>query len=638
MSRPHRPKTPAVTASSLPRTERELLGDISSRLSRWKSRDFVRELEVAAERRRAAHSAIAGATTAPTFENTCLPLEMLDLEVDAAATDFNSLLAALRPARLVSSEKKIVAILSQVESDDMSDNRPALRLRRLHRTAHGLGSRQKKLLSDHYRGFLRSGYYLPSPQRKKLATLATRLAKLESSYTRASAIERKYVMVRTARQLGGLSASEIAEFRMHALKMGKKGWAIPLEPTQHQPLTASLKSAPLRRRMHEISMRRGTRTSLIASEILSLRHQTALLLGFKDWACYKLSESFAKSPPRVWSSLKSIAALTRPLAIRDLVTAESKGWSKTTDTLLCPLSFLPSVDDSFRGFDPVAVLERGCFEAAGHLFGLKFQRVKGVALYHRDATLYRVSERDGTTLGFLTVDPWIRHGKEDGAWASNWATSPSTLPAAAIFMNAPRSGCSFSDAKTMFHEFGHALHALFSFGQFPSHWGLEMASDFAEIPSQLAETWAEYPEIYQKFAPPSAPLLESLCPQRPSDGSGLRQAALLVSSASDMLLHSAPTPNPLGTSDRRAAALLGLTGGMSAPRYKAGFFEHSFSAGYDASYYSYLWTESRAKSIAQKVARMGGLTESAGSLLRGELLAPGDCVSPSVLSGKWILR
>lgn len=634
MNRRSRQHTPVVPFDSLPADERALVGGLSARLSGWKSRDFAKELEAAAARRREALVASAELTDPPTFENTCLPLEMLDLEADTVSTDFNSLLSALRPARLVVAEKKIVAILSRMESEDMSDNRLALRLRRLRRSAPELYPAQKKLLDDHYKGFLRSGYYLPPSRRRALSLLFTRLAKLESAYSRASAAERKYVMVRSARQLDGLSATEIAEFRGHARKMGRQGWAVPLEPTQHQPLTASLKSAALRRRLHEISMRRGRRTARIAGEILSLRRRAAALLSFRDWASCKLSESFAKSPSRVWSSLKSIARTALPLAARDLATARSRGWSKSEDTPLCPLSFLPSEEDSFRGFDPVIVLEKGCFTAAHRLFGLSFQRVTGVALYHPDAMLYRVLEKSGDTLGFLTVDPWIRRGKEDGAWASQWMTLPGSLPAAAIFTNAPRSGCPFSEVKTMFHEFGHALHALFSFGQFPSHWGLEMPSDFAEIPSQLAETWAENPEIYREFAPSDAPPLEALCPKAPAAGAGLRQAALLVSSASDMLLHSSPAPPPIDSSDRRAAAALGLPRALSTPRYKAGYFEHAFSAGYDAAYYSYLWTESKAKSLARKVHKLGGLSESAGSLLREQLLAPGGRVSSATLRAR----
>lgn len=619
-----------VPVDSLPASERALLSGLSARLAGWKTRDFAGELARAATTRRRELDAVASSSSAPTFENTCLPLEMLDLESDAVSTDFSSLLSALRPARLVAAEKKIVAILSRMESEDMADNRLALRARKLRRTSRSLSSAQRKLLDDHYKGYLRSGYYLPSARRRELALISTRLAKLESAYSRAAAAERKYVMVRSPRSLAGLSRAEIAEFRSHARKMGKQGWAVPLEPTQHQPITASLKSAALRRRLHEISMSRGRRTARIAGEILSLRRRSAALLGFRDWASCKLSESFAKTPTRVWASLKSIARTALPLASRDLAFARSRGWSKAEDTPLCPLSFLPSAEDSFRGFDPVVALERGCFEAARRLFGLRFQRVTGVALYHPDAILYRVLEKDSSTLGFLTVDPWIRRGKEDGAWASHWVTSPGSLPAAAIFTNAPRSGCPFSEVKTMFHEFGHALHALFSFGQFPSHWGLEMPSDFAEIPSQLAETWVEHPDIYRALAPDGAPGLEALCPRTAPAGSGLRQAALLVSSASDMLLHSSSLP--VESSDRRAAALLGLPRALSTPRYKAGYFEHAFSAGYDAAYYSYLWTESKAKSLAGKVRKLGGLSESAGSLLREQLLAPGGRVSRVTLS------
>jgi Zn-dependent oligopeptidase len=279
-----------ILASSLPRPERTLLADLSSRLSGWKTRNFTKELSASSQRRRTALLAAASSPASPTFENTCLPLEMLDIEVDAISADFNTLLSALRPARLVSAEKKIVAALSKMEAEDMEDNRLALRLRKLRRTgAGGLDPRQRKLLEDHYRGFLLSGYYLPPHLRKKLTLLSTLLAKLESSYARAASKERKYVIVRSVRQLEGLSDTEIAEFRSHARKEGKVGWAIPLEPTQHQPITSCIKFPcpaaaelpPSRRISYPCAVRRHPCwVSRIGLPTSSLIHSPSLLPEF----------------------------------------------------------------------------------------------------------------------------------------------------------------------------------------------------------------------------------------------------------------------------------------------------------------------------------------------------------------------
>lgn len=633
------PPVKVISLSALPKVEVVLLEDLSSRLSRWKSRDFVSELTTAIHRRQGAMSHAASSTSRPTFTNTCLTLEMMDLEIDSISTDFNSLLSALRPKSLESAEKGVVALLSAVEASDMADNRMALRVRQLRRSFPPCrSSAKRKLIDDYYKGFLHEGCYLPKAKRSLLSNLSTTLARLESSYSRASSKERKYVLIRSRLQLEGLTAVELAEARLRAQKMNKEGWAIPLEPTQYQPVTSSLKSPRLRRRLHEASMARGRQTAPLASKILSVRHKIARLLGFRDWATYKLSSSFAKSPGKVWSTLKSLVPATRSLALRDVAMARTLGWSSSSGTPLCALSYLPSEEDAFRGFSPVSVLEKGCFTAAKKLFGLSFEKVEGVKFYHPDVCLYRAVETSGSTLGFLTVDPWLRPGKEDGAWASDWATAPGTLPVSAIVMNSARSGCTFLEAKTVFHEFGHALHSLFSFKQFPSHWGLGMPSDFAEIPSQLAETWAEYPEIYRLFAPPSAPALATLTPPTPPSGAGLKQAALLVSAAADMLMHSAPSvkssPTSIQSADTAAASLVDLPKEVSHPRYKAQYFEHIFSSGYDAGYYSYLWSESRAKSLAIWLRKTGGLSLRQGIKLRKGLLAPGGTVTASDLAAR----
>ncbi len=627
-----------VRTTSLPSVERKLLSELSDRLSGWKDRDFVGELKRTLEHRRQALEEISSCPTPPTFRNTCLPLEMLDLEVDAVLGDFNTLLSSLRHPALLSVEKRISRLASESDKEDMQDNRSALRIRALWkntRTRH-LSASKRRLIKDHYLGFLRSGYYLPTRTRTRLSKLYTKLTDLERAYSRASAKEQKCIQVESRPLLKGLSAREISEFRNLARASKKSGWLIPLEPTQHQPITSSLEEPRLRRLMHKAALARGRRTAPVAREILRLRHKIAVLMGYKDWASCKLSESFARTPQRVWSRLKRIARKAGKSAASDLLAARQRGWSPVSDTSVCPLSYIPSKEDTFRKFDPRAVLERGCFTAALKLFGLRFQKISGIPLFHRDAVTYRVLEGNGKVLGFLTTDLWHRQGKDDGAWASQWITKPGLPAAASIFMNAPRSGCSFSDARTVFHEFGHALHALFSSKQYPSHWGLEMPSDFAEIPSQLAEAWASYPEIYRCFAPSDAPPASSVSPPRPSLGEGLQKTALLVSSATDIMMHSSPTKD-LSALDAEAARVLGLKGLQATPRYRASYFEHVFSSGYDASYYSYIWTESEAEALSKWIRVSGGLSAKVGRALRKHLMAPGGALNTESLSARFKL-
>jgi peptidyl-dipeptidase Dcp len=607
---------------SLPKKEKNLLRELSQRLGGWTQRDFCRELNSTIRSRRKALEEIVTSPAPPTFDNTCLASELADLAVDKVGSDFQSLLSAIRPKKLATLERRMSKAAAHMDAADLADNRLAMRMRHLKTSARNLDKVQKRLVEDYCRTFVKEGYFLSTANRRRISGLQMRLAALETDYSKAQVKEPKLVHTPHREDLEGLSPAEVAEARLRSKKMGRGGWAISLEPTLEQSVTVHIKSPEFRRRIHRAASSRGRLTGKIASRIVHLRHRIAKSLGFGNWAEYRLAETFARRSSTIWSMLRSESASAQKAASRDLLAAQAAGWLKDKDTPQCALSMIPSTQDSFKGFDAIRVLESGCFSAANRLFGLRFEKVSGVRLYHKDIATYRVSEGSGETLGFITLDPWLRAGKDDGAWASHWVTDPGTYPIAGIFLNSSRAGCSFEEVKTVFHEFGHALHALFSFGPYPSYWGLEMPSDFAEVPSQLAESWATNKAIYALYAPENAPPLQILSPKKQPAGAGLRRTALLISSAADLIIHTDRSP-ALEGADQLASARLGLGKGDVFPRYKSTFFEHIFNSGYDAGYYSYVWCEAHARVLEKWTARRSGLRIENGEFLRKSILAPG---------------
>lgn len=245
----------------------------------------------------------------------------------------------------------------------------------------------------------------------------------------------------------------------------------------------------------------------------------------------------------------------------------------------------------------------------------------------------------GRTLGFLTTDFWRRRGKDDGGWASTWDDTDSggRIPSVSICCNFTRNGfCDMGGVLTIFHEFGHVLHALFTARLSPSHVGLKTTNDFVETPSQLAEYWAYDKSIYRLFAEPNSPSHRQIVSTL-SAGTGLHYLGSIISSAADLLWHGADAGrfrSCLGV-DKRAMRLVAKGAGPVVPRYKSSYFGHIFGDGYDASYYSYLWCELSAGRIHRWVKSKGGLNRKTGTALRRHIYGAGGDVSEPGERGPW---
>lgn len=430
-----------------------------------------------------------------------------------------------------------------------------------------------------------TGSFLSPHRRKRARPLLDEISRLEQLYARALAREKKFVFFRSASSLSGLTAHHVKACRAQALAMGRAGWALPLDDTVDQDVNLMLTRPATRARVLRASRSRGSRVSRIARKIALTRRRAAIFMGSPDWASVRMSRLASACSASVWKMLlRQMASLSR-----------APSPSPTTPSLGIPPSFLP-----------YAVLERGCFYAARKFFGLRVSRIRGVALYHPSVRLYRVASSSGC-LGFITADLSSRPGKSDGAWASCWEDSESSqsYPVVGIFCNLGQR-CSFSGVGDIFHEFGHALHALLSSRRPVFSSALSMPNDLLEVPSMLAETWILDPSVYSRIRTPSSPShaevkLLSSSPRKTTDRIGD-----ILSAATDLVWHGSSIPTTDIGIRNSVNKRLGIPAGSPfSPTYSENMFPHIFCSDYDASYFSYLWCEEQATQIELWMAPKG---------------------------------
>jgi peptidyl-dipeptidase Dcp len=305
-------------------------------------------------------------------------------------------------------------------------------------------------------------------------------------------------------------------------------------------------------------------------------------------------------------------------------------------------------------FEMNNVLQNGVFYAANQLYGLTFKERKDIPVWHPDVRVFEVFNADGTPLALWYCDYYKRDNKNGGAWMSSFVRQSKlmgTLPVVYNVANLPKPAegepalISFSDVITMFHEFGHALHGMFSAAEFPGLSGTSVARDFVEFPSQFNEHWATYPAIFNHYAKhhkTGAPMPAELSAKiRKSEdfNQGYALTELLAAAELDMQWHSLPASAPLQKADEFEKAALekkGLTLSYVPPRYRSSYFSHIWGGGYAAGYYAYLWSEMLDDDAFQWFQDHGGLTRENGDRLRAMVLSRGNTEDLVTMYTAWL--
>ncbi|MBB3948952.1 M3 family metallopeptidase [Aureimonas jatrophae] len=630
--------------------------------------DFTPAFAEAMARHRAEIDTITAETAQPTFENTVLALERAGHLLSDVASAFFTLAGAHTNDELQQVEREVSPLLSRHGSAISLDPRLFARIDDLHarRTDLGLEPQALRLLEKLHRGFLRSGARLEGAARERFADLNARLAELGTRFSQnVLADERAYARPVSAEELAGLPAFLVSAMEDAASERGLAGHVVTLSRSIVVPFLTYYPKRELRAEVFAAWTRRGENKGAhdnrpVIAEILQLRAEKARLLGYPNFASYKLDDTMAKTPEAVRDLLTRVWERARERAVSDAAVLSRLAREDGDNAPFAPADWRFRAEQRRRAefaIDETALksyfqldpMIEASFDVANRLFGLRFEPIPDPQAWHPDVRAWRVLDPDGTERGVFLGDYFARSSKRSGAWMSA-LRSQSGIDGGErpVIYNVcnfakPAKGqpalLSVDDARTLFHEFGHALHGLLSDVTYPSLAGTAVSRDFVELPSQLYEHWLMTPEVlgrHARHAETGEPLPQALADKlhaaRTFDA-GFDTVEFTSSALVDLLLHT-DGEAPADPMAREQAILTEI--GMPAEmvmRHRSPHFAHIFSGdGYSSGYYSYMWSEVLDADAFEAFEETGDVFDAeTAQRLRRNVYAAGNSEDPAVL-------
>ena len=600
---------------------------------------------------------------AATFENTIVALEKSGRTLSRVRVVFNNK-ADSDTNPIIDAIKAEIAPKLSAHLDSILLN-PLLwsRIAALYnqRDSLDLNEEDDWILQRYYRDFQFAGANLSDKERAELKRINIRLSELGTEFATCllSDTNDSAIIVDTIAELDGLTASEIAAAKVGADARGLSDkWLIDMVNNSGNPLLETLTYRPLRERIMHASLSRGNRnntndTKNILKEITSLRAHRAALFGAKNHAEYVMRERTAKKPENVHAMLRPIAATVAQnvklegAVLQEIITAsgekfslESWDWDFYAAKVRAE-KFNVDGAEVKSYFELEKVLWDGVFYAATKLYGITFNERTDLVTAHPEARAFEVFNEDGSKLGLFIGDFYTRDSKSGGAWMDNFVDQNfllGELPVVFNHLNIPKPPpgeptlLTFDFLTTLFHEFGHALHGLFSNVKYPRVAGTSVERDYVEFPSQVNEMWIFWPEVVENFAVhyqtgeklPAAiinSIKESAIFNQGHATSSYLQAAIL-----DLALHEIPDGfaiDDVEAFEAEAIKNYGLDYSPVPTRYRSTYFSHIFDGGYSAGYYGYIWSEILDADAVEWFKENGGLTRENGDHFRNELLSRG---------------
>ena len=576
-------------------------------------------------------AAIAADPAPPSFDNVIVALETSGRLLTRVEGVFHNLASSATNQALQAIELEMAPRLAAHWSAITLNATLFARIDRLYQRRDGLGldAESLRVLERYHLDFVRAGAQLKGERRDRYAVIAQRMAALGTQFSQnVLGDEEDYVLGLSDRQMGGVPGSVRDAAAALAKERGIDApFAVSLSRSSVEPMLQFADDRALRETLFRAWTARGTGQGNgggrdnggIITEMLALRAERAALLGYENFAAFKLADSMAGTPARARALLEDVweparaRALEERDALQDLIAQEGGNFR------LAPWDWRYYAEKLRRArydFDEGAVkpyfelgnMIEAAFFTASRLFGLSFRERNDIPVHHPDVRVWEVM-REGKAIGLFYGDYFARPGKQGGAWMSSFRDQErltgarpgeDVLPIVINNCNFPKSDqclLSFNEGETLFHEFGHALHGLLSQARFPRLSGTNVARDFVELPSQLYEHWLEQPEVLGQFArhhqtgePMPPALMDKLLKTR-HYGQGFATVEFLASAIIDMDFHTLPPPAAaLAAQDvilRRIAMPEEIV-----PRHGAPHFGHVFGGdGYAAGYYAYLWSE-----------------------------------------------
>ena len=613
--------------------------------------------------------AIAVDPAQPAFDNTIVALERSGRGLRRVASLFWALAGAHTNDTLLAIEREISPRLA-AHSNKIRLN-PAL-FRRIDalwrgRETLGLTPEQARVLERYHTSFRRAGAALDADAKNRLGEIVERLAGLGTTFSQhVLADEQSYVLeLGSEDDLAGLPDFVRAAAREEAQGRGLAGkHAITLSRSSVEPFLQSSSRRDLREQAFRAWTARGDRggetdNKALIAEMVALRAERAKLLGYATFADYRLDDSMAKTPAAVRDLLRQVWAPARERALADrnamqeLIRADGGNfelapwdWRFYAERLRkarCGLD-----EAQLKPYLPLDAMIAAAFATAQRLFGLTFIERHDIPVWHPDVRTFEVTGADGRHMGVFFGDYFARPSKRSGAWMTTLRPQEKLdgdqRPLVLNVMNFAKAGggeptlLSFDDARTLFHEFGHALHALLSDVTYPMISGTGVLTDFVELPSQLYEHWLEQPEILREFArhyktgaPIPDAMIERLIAAR-TFNQGFTTVEYIASALVDLEFHSLPSAENLDVAGFEAKALAKID--MPAEivmRHRPPHFAHVFSGGgYASAYYSYMWSEVLDADAFQAFRETGDVFDkTTARKLRDNIYAAGGSRDPA---------
>jgi len=639
-----------------------------------KDSDFLPAFEAGMAEQRLEVSAIAQNPQAPTFDNTLVALERSGQLLDRVRKVFFNYTSSISNPTLEKVEKEMAPRLAAHRDAIYLDAGLFARIEAIYaqRAALGLDAEARQLLERDYIDFVRAGARLSDADKTQLRALNEQLATLSTRFrqTVLKASKDGAVLVTSAAELDGLSPEQIGAAAAAAESRGMAGkWLIALQNTTIQPPLADLKNRGLRERIFRASVARGLGgdddTTGTIAQIISIRARRAQLLGYASHAAYALAGESAGSPEAVSKMFASVvppalAAAHREAAdIQEVIDRQAASAPAGAFELQAWdwAFYAEQVRKAHYDFDAEQVrpyfeldrvLKDGVFYAAHELYGITFTERTDLPVYEPSVRIFEVRDADGAPLALFLADYFARDNKQGGAWSSPFVSQSGLLDRKAVVCNnlnipKPKPGqavlLSFDEVTTMFHEMGHALHAIFSQARYPSLGGTSVPRDFVEYPSQFNEMWAREPKVlahfarhYQSGAAMPAALFEKVLAAQ-KFGQGYATTEYLAAAMLDQSWHviradQAPAADQVMAFEAQALHQGGIDYPPVPPRYHSAYFSHIFSSGYSASYYAYMWSEVLARDTGQWFMDHGGMTRANGDVFRAKVLSRGRTREP----------
>jgi peptidyl-dipeptidase Dcp len=630
---------------------------------------FKPALEAAMEEQRKEIAAIAGNPAPPTFENTLAAMDNSGRAFTRVEAIYGIWKNNLKSPDFAAVEKEMAPRLAAFQ-DEIVQNGPLFqRIEAVYsaRETSGLTPEQQRLAWLYHTNFVRAGARVDAAGKKRVGEINQRLASLFARFSQNVLWdeENDFVTLSSAAELEGLpdtaKTSAAAAAKTHQLE-GK--WVIANTRSAVEPFLTYSRRRDLREKVWRHFIERGDRrgehdNDPLIVEILQLRAERAKLLGYPTHAHWRVENAMAKTPERAMELMEAVwppAVARVRQEVADMQRIATKDGAKFRIAPWDYRYYAEKVRKAKYDFDEAQVkpylqlekLREGMFHVASELFGLEFAPVEGVPVYHPDVRVWRVSARKtGQEIGLWYFDPYARPGKRSGAWMNSYRAQEDFVgPVTTLVSNncnfvKPPPGeavlVSWEDARTLFHEFGHAVHGLSSRVHYPSLSGTAVARDYVEFPSQLLEHWRSTPEILNTYAlhvktgkPIPAALVKKV-EKAATFNQGFITTEYLISALVDMKLHLEGTRSVDPAAFEKKTLLdLGMPQEI-VMRHRLPQFTHLFSSdAYSAGYYSYLWSDTLNADAFEAFTEAGGPWDKAvAERLRKNVFSTGNTVDPA---------